>query len=1202
MVGPVAGWLAGAAISDAYTRTVNRLGPDEAERLERRVRKDTGVRFPRKRFYDWYLKDSTWAALCRRDEESYDLLRRTLSEDLWDRPSFWYRAPEVERRSEVAGALVNATIGHFMQNLDPAMAVGVHDARETERHKEVLRSIDGKERLDERLQGLPPTVVGNLEELRQRDPQAMRRLVDWMEEANVHPAVAVRDLLAGPVPWLADLPGAGMIALAEYAAAHGLASSSADLFERAAEQGVRRAWCLARGALQAAGAGEVERALHDADDARSRTAGDQLVEAAHAAVTGDEATVLEVLDGRGPFDEPVLNSLLGTALANANRLDEAIELLRSVGEANQGWSGLALLRARLLTNRALSGGSPSKDSDLREAIQSCRGCRDARRRWAGPSADAVAAACRAAAIRGDHEEVVRLGSPAPSGEATVEEVASSDVQDVVMQALIGIGDIDEALRMADAAPPSGRTALIRARACIIRGADASEVRRHLDKAWSFAANLEDKVDVWSLASLIGVEPLPSADELDSLEPDLADLFRAQSARANGRTGEAISLLRRHAGRSEYCAVALAHAYASEDRVDDAVAELRQAADRFQRPRLLLGAAESLLRHGRPADAREVAHPALALLPVDHPDRRHARELLLAAAQSMHDWRSMEIEARQLITEGGSDPAYRWALTGALFNQSRLPEAWRALTADGDVEPQDGMTAGLWAQLHCRFDPTPATTLRSTELLEQYIDEAQPALAIAMAVLTMDALEAPDEALMTRWSAALNQFVERYPDSPGLRMIKFDDDLTELRAYLRDTVGTAAPAIAEMQEKVSLGSAPYGLLAAIGNRPYAATLLQRGAGCLLIYPGDRGVATVERQDAAESLGKQVVIDPSVLVVSSFTDGLWEHLQSEFHSLIITDAALADVISSQEFHSRGTGMTLSWDPERAQPVTYSEDADLLAERRRRAALCEDRARRDTREVSWPEQRAFTSDETDTNLDNDPRLWSWISGLDYAKANALPFVCDDVALRQLARSEGVTTFGSAALIEVLERQRKVSSDVRAAMVDSWFAECCVDLPDPTSLLSFATAHGFDTSPAALTMIRPGFWQDPAAATACYSKICSGATTTAPDQLPLWLFAAIRGAGTGRNSTFVAQFAAHLLLHTTALASAEPDLFAQLVAAARSAVESIGAELHLEYLFRVILQRLDPQAGPLYLLELSSSLPVGDRDLARRVAFGAA
>ncbi len=191
----------------------------------------------------------------------------------------------------------------------------------------------------------------------------------------------------------------------------------------------------------------------------------------------------------------------------------------------------------------------------------------------------------------------------------------------------------------------------------------------------------------------------------------------------------------------------------------------------------------------------------------------------------------------------------------------------------------------------------------------------------------------------------------------------------------------------------------------------------------------------------------------------------------------------------------------------------------------------------------------------FDEDSSWWAFMSAVDYAKATGKSLLCDDVALRQFARSEGVATFGSAALVEILEGQGRVTGDERVGIFTIWRGEFCVDLPGTDELLDFARSVQYCPGPAALTMARPAFWQD-GSALACYRTLVDESDREAPQHVAMWVYAATLGCSTGRQAPVAAWFAADLLVQTIALAKPGPETFAQMVGASRDALKVSGGE----------------------------------------------
>src|SRR5262249_49474456 len=155
-------------------------------------------------------------------------------------------------------------------------------------------------------------------------------------------------------------------------------------------------------------------------------------------------------------------------------------------------------------------------------------------------------------------------------------------------------------------------------------------------------------------------------------------------------------------------------------------------------------------------------------------------------------------------EAGPDPTFRWALVWALFNQGLLEESWRASVTDGPLPAANAHQAGLWAQLNCRYAPGPETMSHAIELLERYVDDEQAALAIAMSLATMDHGDDPSPERAQQWNSALELFFRRYPDSPGLYRITFNENFDELTEHIRKVLEPGSKLLEDTTQKVVAG--------------------------------------------------------------------------------------------------------------------------------------------------------------------------------------------------------------------------------------------------------------------------------------------------------------------------------------------------------------------------------------------------------------
>ena len=141
--------------------------------------------------------------------------------------------------------------------------------------------------------------------------------------------------------------------------------------------------------------------------------------------------------------------------------------------------------------------------------------------------------------------------------------------------------------------------------------------------------------------------------------------------------------------------------------------------------------------------------------------------------------------------------------------------------------------------------------------------------------------------------------------------------------------------------------------------------------------------------------------------------------------------------------------------------------------------------------------------------PPLGAWDASLRVASSRDCPLWCDDVALRNLAESEGIQTFGTCALYEVLALEQGKdwlpnSTDLKMRLLRASVADV------PSSLLELQeAADDSDGVDAALNLFlgRPLSWRDPLEALLWYLKrvsalIAASSSQEIPDLLSLRVY----------------------------------------------------------------------------------------------------
>jgi PIN domain associated with the TPR-GreAB-C-PIN system len=629
------------------------------------------------------------------------------------------------------------------------------------------------------------------------------------------------------------------------------------------------------------------------------------------------------------------------------------------------------------------------------------------------------------------------------------------------------------------------------------------------------------------------------------------------------------------------------------RVDDSVRTLRAAARRFDDPHLLASGAVTLFEAGRKHQARTVAIEALGITPIDSPDRSRLRQLLCEEAAERRDWPVVEQQARVMLDEGITGPEGRWLLVQALYNQGRVEDAWTVARQAPSLEATNEQQARLWLALHSRFASDAATVEQALELVDRYGQSEEFAAPAISAILMMTRKATLPEPTAARMQQATESFFERFPSSTLLQRITVEDPEALLLEFRRQLEPGAAQ-YAEIRQHVAQGEYPVGMLAVAARKPYAEALLRRGPGFLLAYPGDPTLAEHELRLAADTLDGTMVIEPSALHLACLIPDRWPDMRAAFAHAQVPDASLQDISAARDgLALRGTA-SMGWDTtaERVVIVEISEgDADQLAER-----------------AAWMARTAIGLEVVPVGeLKHFPEMdgehsRSWLAPLELAKQQGVAVLSDDLALRGLARSLDIPTFGSIALLNALVAAGHLDRAVRDTALLELRRNWVVDLPfDAEQLRAVAEADQWRPGPAYLALTRPATWQDRRRVLNFYRGGQRQIAATDPAHLPAWLHAAVLGFAGGQPPA-AATFGAGLLLTVTTLqANMDPGIFAQLVPAARQATAELGGGDPLPQAIRdvtaVFIEALGHAEGARYaLLHTFSALDPTDRLLAVR------
>jgi tetratricopeptide (TPR) repeat protein len=1198
-VEPLLDLVASKVASQAFAQAVKAIRGNRKEYrlLVASVRKETGIR-PGRAYRRWFGRSDTWDGLVSDTPAGYEALVNALDRELERALHLPGRLPSARQRRERAEKLVDATLRALISSLDASAAVAVSDYRIRRDLEEVKELLENRESLEARLAEVPPTAADPLRLLAIEDSVLAGRLLGALT-ASSEPTETVRALLAELPPWLQSAPARAWLALAEVANAHGAAGVASTLFERVADLGLDRARHLARAALAAAAADDPPRAQALISRAESMGGGAPVVPIVSAAIANDVARLADFARHFDALDSTVL-SLVGEALLHEKGLQEAIGFYRRAAARYPDLAGLHLRLAALLLGAVQEAGPIRAPAARRDVRMLALHARDLRRNWRGPSGDAVVVACDLAIAFNDPAEALRLGQAPPDGEATGQEAATPAVRRAVFYAALADGQTDLAERLlGEIEDPVdrviGRAELLAASG--MNGEAASQYRQ----AWKLVRNDEDRMAVWLGLARLG-EDLPDRPSLEARDDPYSVTVLAEADLARSSVDTAVGRLRRWRNRSPQVARRLAELYVRLEEVETAVATLEGAAAQFHDPRFLVTAAELLAAGGELGKAAEIAARALPAVGEESQLRVALHEVLIAEAQQAGNWLEMEARVRALIDEQGASPHRRWLLVGALFNGRQLEHAWTELQADPALQPDNEPRARVWMDLHARFRPGPELA----EELLALIDRFGPSADLTAAAITRYLLMTPQhgdvpEDVAERWRSRMSRFLEEHPAHPGFFAITIPTDPDQLRETLRPYLEPGSQSFMDLREQVNDVRLPYGVLATNTGRPYAAALLQRAAGCYPIHPADEEVAHDEVLAARQAVNGPVVVDTSALTVASYLPELWPRLLSTFTQGIMPLPTRIDLVRAADDYRVRPGGMLGWDPRSGQPIATETD-DEVHERLQTQSQWMLEATQDLDVLDWP--RLGHLPEPD-EVGDEASFLPWLAPLDLALARGHPLMADDVVLRMVARSVGVPSFGTVALLYALVDGGAVAASELTDALDELRRQYCVDFPlDLIALNRIGSQDKWAPGPAAYPFTRRTTWLASDRAYRAWHALCRRAAAANPRHVPGWLSAAIYGAARGKEPDQVTTIAAALLFSTTLTVGAPADIFPDLLAAARSAASDIGGGDLLPVAITQMLGVMTPVQGPegsaRAVLALAASLDEQDRALVRKIVFG--
>lgn len=1016
----------------------------------------------------------------------------------------------------------------------------------------------------ELLGSVPPPAAAALERAMKHNPRAASELLRLMADPDRSPSEIVSDMNTPASP-LHDSSDPDLWAAAgEFAVAHGDHRRGAEAFRTAAKLGgVDGERWGGRAALALAASDQTSRATTQLNETRAVLTGSTpFLDLIEAAIAEDADRIIDAAR-RQESTDPIVDLMHVQALQVKGRIDDAIDiartsLARAPSRAMTG--GLALATAKLLIRRAEEEpASTVVTRDLHEASELALLVRDLRRSWGGPSAEAAQVAAVAAFDSGDRETALRITVEAPDGLATQDEAADPELIKIGANCAMALGQFGRARAMAARISDPVDRLLVEVDCDIAEGkANAATARalRDLIPRMHTGARFRAYLQL----AEISAEPLPDLALLEDAEA--AEIVLAEAERRRGQPDDAIRRLR--ALSTARGRAFLINAYVEAGKIPEAVDALRDGAKRFGEPRYLLRAATMLAASGDLENARFEAERALAQVPGKSHVGQESRLFLIEINSRLRDWEAVLAHANGAVSDGHDSPAVRWAMVWAEYGR-RDPLAALRLWRPQALRPRSEDEAILVTQLLRVAPPDERVVIELLDLAEEFQGSEHVSAAAFGALFEVSRDLNLSKDVVGRLHSLSAKFFERWPESTVLRRIDASD-LNTLVDYLRETLSPTARQHEEFAQKVQLGDFPYGMLAASVGRSLAEALVKNAAGGIAAGQPDPQLAAREDRAAELAADRAVVADTAALVVVARTGLDPRRLIAGFSAVHVPSVILDDAfIAADALRLRSTS-TMGWDPRQDRPMLTDVEPEVAEQWAQDAEELLDRIRGcQIREVGTVNDR------------RDLALELMLSPVRLAQELSVPLWSDDRAMRSLARSEGVESFGTVSILRAGVAAGRLTQNQMDEALLGLLRHAVVDFEASIDLVArLAAEEEWRGGRAAFVLSRPSFWVQPEPGLSVYKRALAEAAAKDPPTLSQWAFAGALGAARLRPAAQQGDVIAGMLLIGFLALGLAPEPLPHLLAGARAAADLLGSGDPLIPAARMLAASLREQFTP--------------------------
>lgn len=912
---------------------------------------------------------------------------------------------------------------------------------------------------------LPGSVVTYLKAAEALDRLGSARLAERLSSGRANPDLTADSLLAAKPSWLAGSRAADVLwtALGEYAMAYALnlqAGSSLELAAACGGSGSPRLEALAGLVFVSV---EPDKARHHLEAARDQ--GQVLLAdagLAMLAVPPDDARRLEVprsllnatqeeLDS-----QPILLRFLAeVAIRSDDDTTAAQYLQRAVRHSSPGTTAARLRLAQHLLTRMVAEGHQSA-SERRTALAHAQAALEDRRRWAGPSAEALSVILDIYIATGRMAEAVAAALPVMEGGTALEtEALSPEVsRRGALAALACQNQSAYAFFLQNLPDGPARQEIL------VRAADFEDRPRD-DRvaAWTVLLQVaDDELAARCISRLAQLGLWPArADDMRSrsvLPQVTYDTLRAVYRASSGDRDVGLEQLRQLSHTSPLAAQQLVlFLEGNEGGLQQAIDECERQAQRWGDPMFIVHLIDLLRRAGGEDRAAGVIE-------------RHINNEGLADELRVNlcRWFVQHKADKHLYQEAASmartglgiqdDPDLAWGLVIALFNDGNVREARDAL-ARYRPEPTRQEEVRLWMQLHLGVGLSEADARQLTDLIDRQPDAEMRAAMAGFLVREVVLQQGPHPA---HYSADVVETARALAGTIGVGptagLVPLADDNAIREVLQSEEIDPTT--FQRLVEEVRRGKTSLAELARRTHRSYGAALIHRPAGLHVAIDASPSLrSSGERAVVAAFDANGCVVDLSSLYLLSLLDEDDQlGLRSAAPSLVVTRAAVNDMVRTRDLMHTLTMAS----------YTASLTADGRVERHalspKDAALIQERANNLERLVNSV-RSTFVAGSFDTGT----------SGVELASISTLPMWCDDTALRQHARARGIPSFDIIDLVTVL-RSRRIRVD-ETRIRQRLLAEYVVDLPvTAPDMVRVASETAWNPGPVHTALARREWW----------------------------------------------------------------------------------------------------------------------------------